>query len=543
MVGAGAPVACRACADSSPVRLAAPADAVRAAAIDRARRRPRSTTARCACRSPTTRSSRRRRRPRPRPPTATAAPSSTATGTVGIDIPFFGGRSGRSSRSRSAATAALRDRRSCAPTLEGAPAPRAAEAGHRAPDRRRSRPSSRRILATAAAAAVAVVSFAAALFGQLGGPISRHVRRVRHDARATRSPITRLGALIALVGIALADRGAGGGRSSSASSAPPVVCALSALAPNLAFFTAAQVLQRGVPDHDRDRRGRRGHRGGTRRRPRVRDVDARARGRLRLLVLGRSRCRSPTSATSGWRIPFVARRAHDLPRAGASRGASRRRRRYDGARGPHRRATAAACATFATRATAAASCCSPRSRFLANVFSAPSSQLTNKYLDRRARLLEQRHRAVPHRHDRHPRARSASCSAAGSPRRAAAGRSPRSRSPIATATQMVFFLTGGALLWVMSATSIIAAERGRHRARHARRRALPHRDAQHVERAARRDRRARLGARLRARRRALRIDERQLGRAIALVRHRLARRGDRRRAAAPRVARAARSTT
>src|SRR4051794_26855439 len=57
-----------------------------------------------------------------------------------------------------------------------------------------------------AAAAVAVVSFASALVGQLGGPIS-HAFDASDTYWSNALAITRLGALLAFVGIALADRG------------------------------------------------------------------------------------------------------------------------------------------------------------------------------------------------------------------------------------------------------------------------------------------------------------------------------------------------
>jgi len=96
---------------------------------------------------------------------------------------------------------------------------------------------------SSAAAAVAVVSFASALVGQMGGPIS-HAFNASDTTWSNALAVTRLGALLAFVGIALADRG---GRRRSiligvAGSA--IVCGVSACSPNLYFLTGAQVFQR-----------------------------------------------------------------------------------------------------------------------------------------------------------------------------------------------------------------------------------------------------------------------------------------------------------
>ncbi len=96
-----------------------------------------------------------------------------------------------------------------------------------------------------AAAATAIVSFAAALFGQLSSPISRSFGA--SDATiGVAFALTRLGALFALFAIAIADRR---GRRRSilvGVVGSAIVCAASAAAPNLAAFTTAQILQRGL---------------------------------------------------------------------------------------------------------------------------------------------------------------------------------------------------------------------------------------------------------------------------------------------------------
>jgi MFS family permease len=97
--------------------------------------------------------------------------------------------------------------------------------------------------------------------------------------------------------------------------------------------------------------------------------------------------------------------------------------------------------------------------FLLNIFSAPSSQLMNKYL------------TDVHQYSNSGIAlfRTVTTGLPGLFGLVLGGRlaEVRGRRPIAaialtiaTATQMVFFLTGGALIWLMAATSIIAASAG-----------------------------------------------------------------------------------
>ena len=176
----------------SPVRLAAPADAVRAAAIAAPRRVTAldADTVRRPGRRP--RAQRRRRRPHVLAPTAAsgdrrhdraARPASTSRSSAG--------RSGPSSRSRSGGPARTRSR-GCGPSSTDGPARRAAEAGGRAPDRavhRRAGDPSR----DGGGRGRGRRRSRAALVGQLGGPISHsfhasdsHLqRRPRdHPARA-----------------------------------------------------------------------------------------------------------------------------------------------------------------------------------------------------------------------------------------------------------------------------------------------------------------------------------------------------------------------
>jgi MFS family permease len=305
-----------------------------------------------------------------------------------------------------------------------------------------------------AAAAVAVVSFASALVGQLGGPIS-HTFHASDTTLSNALAITRLGALIALVGIALADRG---GRRRSiligvAGSA--VVCGISALAPNLVFFTGAQVLQRAflivtatvasVAVVEEAPEGARAY---------ATSMLALAGGfgfSFSVIILPFA-----DLGPQAWRIPFVlgaltlflaptiarhlaeTTRYTALARTTVSRGRVRDIRRQ----GYGRR--------FLLLAAIA---------FLLNMFNAPSSQLTNKYL------------TDVHHFSNSGIAlfRTVTTGIPGLVGLVLGGRlaEARGRRPIAaialavaTATQMVFFLGGGVLLWFMSGTSIIAASAG-----------------------------------------------------------------------------------
>ena len=116
--------------------------------------------------------------------------------------------------------------------------------------------------------------------------------------------------------------------------------------------------------------------------------------------------------------------------------------------------------------------------FLASVFSAPSAQLTNRFLsDERGfsnsgvSLFQAVTSGIP-----------------GLLGLVLGGRlaERRGRKPVAAIglgvgalAQMVFFLVGGVSLWIASAVAIVFAGGADHRARHARRRAVPHRGARH----------------------------------------------------------------
>ena len=110
----------------------------------------------------------------------------------------------------------------------------------------------------AAAAAVAVVSFASALVGQFGGPI-KHTFDASDSAFSIALAITRIGALIAFIGIALADRRGRRPAILIGVAGSAVVCGVSGLAePQLTGASS------NVPSFDCNRRDGRSGRGSTR---------------------------------------------------------------------------------------------------------------------------------------------------------------------------------------------------------------------------------------------------------------------------------------
>jgi MFS family permease len=305
-----------------------------------------------------------------------------------------------------------------------------------------------------AAAAVAVVSFASALVGQLGGPIS-HAFDASDTYWSNALAVTRLGALLAFVGIALADRG---GRRRSiligvAGSA--IVCGISAFAPNLYFLIGAQTIQRAflittatvatIAVVEEAPEGARAY---------ATSMLALAGGfgfSISVIILPLA-----DIGRQAWRIPFalgtlmillapvIGRRLAETSRyeALARTDVDRGRVRDIRERGYGRR--------FVLLAAVA---------FLLNIFSAPSSQLANKYL------------TDVHQYSNSGIAlfRTVTTGIPGLFGLLLGGRlaEVRGRRPIAaialtiaTATQMIFFLSGGSLIWVMAATSIVAASTG-----------------------------------------------------------------------------------
>jgi MFS family permease len=305
-----------------------------------------------------------------------------------------------------------------------------------------------------AAAAVAVVSFASALVGQLGGPIS-HAFDASDTAWSNALAVTRLGALPAFLGIALADRG---GRRRSiligvAGSA--IVCGVSAFAPNYYFLTGAQVFQRAflfttatvatIAVVEEAPEGARAY---------ATSMLALAGGfgfSISVIILPLA-----DIGRQAWRIPFalgtlmillapvIGRRLAETRRyeALAQTDVDRGRVRDIRGKGYGRR--------FVMLAAVA---------FLLNIFSAPSSQLANKYLTDIHQFSNSGIALF----------RTVTTGIPGLFGLVLGGRlaEVRGRRPIAafaltiaTVTQMVFFLSGGALIWVMAATSIVAASCG-----------------------------------------------------------------------------------
>jgi MFS family permease len=309
-------------------------------------------------------------------------------------------------------------------------------------------------LATAALA-VAIVTFGSGLFGQLADPIGDSFGA--SDARlGVALAVTRAGALVALVVTALADR-RGRRRAVLAGVAGAAISAgLSAIAPTLELFTAAQTLQRacviitatvaGIAAIEEAPEGARAY---------AASMLALAGGfgfsfavlSLPLADLGTDAWRIPYAVGAGALLltPTIARRLRETTRYEAlvaridvARGSLRELldRRY----GPR----------FAVLAVVG---------FLTGVFNAPSSQLMNKYLtdvrdfsNTGIALFRAVTTAVP-----------------GLVGLLLAGRLAEShgRKPvaivslaIATGTQMLFFLRGGATLWIAAAASVLTASTG-----------------------------------------------------------------------------------
>ena len=317
-----------------------------------------------------------------------------------------------------------------------------------------------------------------AIFGQLAGPIGDSF----HASDATLSnalAITRLGAILALFATALADRRGRRRAILIGVVGTAFACALSAVAPTLVIFTAAQVLQRafvnttlivaGIAVIEEAPEGARAYSA---------SMLALAAGFgfsfavVALLI---------DIGDNGWRLAYVAgtltlllapRIARALTettryKAVAARTEIRRGQLRELMTGVYGR-------RFALLAAIG---------FLANIFNAPSSQLMNKYLED-VRDFSSPGIAL---------FRTVTTGLPGLVGLVVGGRlaEQRGRKPvaivallIATTTQMVFFLAGrhDHLDHVGGLGAHLGD--GGHRARHARRRALPHRAARHLQRAA-----------------------------------------------------------
>ncbi len=314
-------------------------------------------------------------------------------------------------------------------------------------------PEQATFLATASLA-VAIVTFSAALFGQLTSPIS-HSFGASDATIGVALALTRLGALFALFAIAIADRR---GRRTSilvGVIGSAVVCALSAVAPNLGTFTAAQVVQRGLV----------GTTGTVAFLAVVEDAPEGARAYAASMLALASGFGFSFSVVTlpladmalwTWRIPFalggatlllapvVARHLRETTRYTALAA------RTDVARGRAREVFDRHRRRFVLLAIVA---------FLTSVFSAPSSQFMNKYLtdirgfsNTNIALFRAVTTAVPGLVGILLGGRLAD----------ARGRRPVAGIALALASgaQMIFFLTGGVTLWLTSATAIFLAGAG-----------------------------------------------------------------------------------
>jgi MFS family permease len=310
-------------------------------------------------------------------------------------------------------------------------------------------------LLASAGAASAVTSFASALFGQLNGPISDAFHA--SDARISVAlAITRAGALIALFLTALADRRGRRVVILSGILGSALACAISAVSPNLGVFTGAQVLQRGfaittftvagIAVIEEAPEGARAY---------AASMLALAGGfgfSLAVVVLPFG-----DVGRNGWRVPFALGAVSAL----VARPIARRLAETT-------RYTAVAARTDVNRGRLR-EIVDPRFRrrflllgaaaFLTSIFSAPSSQLMNKYLED-VRNFSSTGIAI---------FRTVTTGVPGLLGLILGGRlaDSRGRRPvavvgllIATTTQMVFFLVGGPTLWVMAAVSILAAGAG-----------------------------------------------------------------------------------
>jgi MFS family permease len=364
-------------------------------------------------------------------------------------IPFFGWfitpllRSG-ARRSRDYAIAVLRA------ALEGAPEPEPPKPFPGLPPVPFT-PEQAVLLASAAAAA-AIVAFASALFGQFADPISKTFHAGDLGTSAVFA-VTRVGALVALPATAIADRRGRRPLILVGIVASAISCLISGIAPNLVIFTIGQILQRAAVFTT----------GTVAAVAVIEEAPEGARAySLSMLALAGGLGFSLSVVLlpladiggSGWRIPFLVGAATVLlvPRIGRALMETRRYEalaaRTEIARGRVREiAHEAYRRRFVLLGFAA---------FLTSVFSAPSSSLMNKYLT-----------------DVHGFSNSSiavfriiTTGIPGLVGLILGGRlaEARGRRPIAaiglaiaTATQMVFFLTAGPVLWVMAAVSILAA--------------------------------------------------------------------------------------
>lgn len=312
-------------------------------------------------------------------------------------------------------------------------------------------PEQSKLLATAAAA-LAVVTFGGALFGQFADPISESFGA--SDATlGVALAVTRIGALASLAVAAFADRR---GRRRSilvGLVAAGAASGISALAPTLALFTAAQVVQRACTNATAIVAG-------------IAVVEeapegARAYAASMLALAGGFGFSFAVVAlpfadigSEGWRIPYLAGAATILlaPRIARNLSETARYRalveREDVTRGRIRELLGR---RYGRRFLLLAIV-----GFLTNLFNAPSSQLMNKYLQDE-RYFSNSGVAL---------FRGVTTALPGLVGLLVGGRVAeyRGRKPVATVAlvlatvmQMVFFLQGGGVIWLMSAGAVLAA--------------------------------------------------------------------------------------
>ena len=292
------------------------------------------------------------------------------------------------------------------------------------------------------------------MVGQFGGPI-KHTFDATDTSFSIALAVTRIGALIALIGIALADRRGRRWSILIGVAGSALACGISAFSPTLAFLTVAQVFQRAflittatvatVAVVEEAPEGARAY---------ATSMLALAGGfgfALSVIAL-------PIAdiGDQAWRVPFalgtlalllvrpIARTLSETTRyeALAQTDVDRGRVRDIRDRGYGRRFVLLGAVVL-----------------LLNIFSAPSSQLTNTY------LTDVRHFS----NSGIALFRTVTTGIPGLFGLLVGGRLAeiRGRRPIAavalaiaTATQMVFFLASGPVIWFMSAASIIAASAG-----------------------------------------------------------------------------------
>jgi MFS family permease len=307
-------------------------------------------------------------------------------------------------------------------------------------------------LLAAAAAAVAVVAFCTALFGQLADPISETFDA--SDATLSNAlAITRVGAVLSLFVTAFADRRGRRRAILVGVVGSAAACAVSAVAPNLFVFTFAQTFQRAFINTTAVVAG-------------IAVIEeaperARAYSASMLALAGGLGFSFAVVAlpladigASTWRIPFVvgALTVFLAPRIARTLTETTRYEaiaaRTDIARGRVRELVDGRYGRrFALLAAVG---------FLTSVFNAPSSQLMNKYLSDDRGFSNSGIAGF----------RAVTTALPGLAGLLIGGRLAErfGRRPvavtallIATMSQMLFFLTGGTILWVASAVSVLTS--------------------------------------------------------------------------------------